>query len=48
MENGQPNWNKPINSTITNFGIKYGFEWGDWRSFKDYPHFEMTFGRKLK
>jgi hypothetical protein len=21
---------------------------GDWRSFKDYPHFEMTFGRKLK
>lgn len=26
---------------------KCGFEWGgDWRSFKDLPHFEMTFGWK--
>jgi peptidoglycan L-alanyl-D-glutamate endopeptidase CwlK len=25
-----------------------GFEWGgDWTSFKDYPHFQMTFGLKL-
>jgi len=25
-----------------------GFEWGgDWRKFKDYPHFEMTFGKKI-
>ncbi|UQZ32839.1 hypothetical protein C2I18_04250 [Paenibacillus sp. PK3_47] len=24
---------------------KLGFEWGgDWTSFKDYPHFQMTFG----
>lgn len=23
----------------------HGFSWGgDWKSFKDYPHFEMTFG----
>lgn len=28
---------------------KLGFEWGgDWRSFKDNPHFEMTFGLSLK
>ncbi|WP_412177973.1 M15 family metallopeptidase [Paenibacillus terrae] len=24
---------------------RIGWDWGgDWRSFKDYPHFEMTFG----
>ncbi|MGE7612534.1 M15 family metallopeptidase [Paenibacillus sp. NPDC101420] len=23
-----------------------GFEWGgDWTTFKDYPHFQLTFGR---
>lgn len=27
---------------------KYGWSWGgDWKSFKDYPHFEKTFGRNL-
>ncbi len=26
---------------------KYGFKWGgDWISFQDLPHFEMTFGKK--
>jgi peptidoglycan L-alanyl-D-glutamate endopeptidase CwlK len=26
---------------------KYGWEWGgDWKSFKDLPHFEKTFGKK--
>lgn len=26
-----------------------GFEWGgDWTSFKDYPHFQMTFGLSIK
>ena len=25
---------------------KHGFKWGgDWISFKDLPHFEMTFGK---
>lgn len=25
----------------------HGFSWGgDWKSFKDFPHFEMTFGKK--
>lgn len=28
---------------------KYGFSWGgDWKSFKDYPHFERTFGYTWK
>lgn len=28
---------------------KYGFAWGgDWTSFRDRPHFEMTFGHSLK
>ncbi|MBT2287966.1 M15 family metallopeptidase [Paenibacillus albidus] len=28
---------------------KLGLEWGgDWTSFKDYPHFQMTFGLTLK
>lgn len=27
---------------------KLGFEWGgDWTSFKDYPHLQMTFGLKI-
>ncbi len=27
---------------------KYGWSWGgDWKNFKDYPHFEKTFGKKL-
>jgi D-alanyl-D-alanine carboxypeptidase len=27
---------------------KHGFEWGgDWKSFKDHPHFEMRFGNSL-
>jgi len=26
-----------------------GFEWGgNWETFKDYPHFEMTFGKTIK
>jgi peptidoglycan L-alanyl-D-glutamate endopeptidase CwlK len=27
---------------------KYGWEWGgDWTSFKDYPHFQKTFGKSI-
>lgn len=29
---------------VVSFAKQLGFEWGgDWTSFKDYPHFEMTF-----
>jgi peptidoglycan L-alanyl-D-glutamate endopeptidase CwlK len=28
---------------------KYGWSWGgDWRTFKDMPHFEKTFGKSLR
>lgn len=27
---------------------KHGWEWGgDWKSFKDYPHFQKTFGKSI-
>ncbi|WP_237178915.1 M15 family metallopeptidase [Paenibacillus sp. MMS18-CY102] len=30
---------------VTDIAKRLGFSWGgDWTSFKDYPHFEMTFG----
>lgn len=30
---------------VARIGKDLGFEWGgDWTSFKDYPHFQMTFG----
>ena len=30
---------------VVSIAKKLGFAWGgDWKSFKDYPHFEMTFG----
>lgn len=48
MENGQPNWNKTVSSNVANLAIGYGFEWGgNWNSFKDYPHFQMTFGQSI-
>jgi len=38
-----PNWNK-----IAELGKSIGFEWGgDWKSFKDKPHFQLTFGKSL-
>ena len=38
------NWKK-----VANVFKKHGFVWGgDWKSFKDYPHFEMTFGYNTK
>lgn len=33
--------------TVVNIFKAHGFEWGgDWKSFKDYPHLEKTFGHK--
>ena len=38
-----PNWGK-----IAAIGKKHGFKWGgDWKSFKDKPHFYQTFGKSL-
>jgi peptidoglycan L-alanyl-D-glutamate endopeptidase CwlK len=48
--NGQPNWNVP-NSTWQKIGAagkRQGMEWGgDWTSFVDRPHFQMTAGRSI-
>ena len=35
--------------TLGTVGKEHGFKWGgDWKNFKDRPHFEMTLGNKLK
>lgn len=34
---------------VVDIAKQEGFAWGgDWKSFKDYPHFEMTFGKTLQ
>lgn len=49
IENGKAVWS--VNSKWMKFVSickKHGFEWGgDWKSFKDYPHFQMTGGLSL-
>lgn len=48
--NGQADW-KTTSDTwnkIAKVGKSLGFEWGgDWKSFVDKPHFEMTFNNSL-
>jgi peptidoglycan L-alanyl-D-glutamate endopeptidase CwlK len=35
--------------TVVNIFKKHGFGWGgDWKSFKDFPHLEMTYGYSWK
>ncbi len=47
MQNGQPVWDR-IPANIGALGATYGFEWGGgWRTFPDYPHFQMTFGQSI-
>lgn len=48
--NGQPNWNasEATWQKIGAAGKKQGMEWGgDWKSFKDRPHFQMTAGKSV-
>jgi len=34
---------------FVNLFKEYGYEWGgDWKSFKDYPHIQKTFGRTVE
>ena len=48
MQNGQPVW-KPLPANVGAMGTNLGFEWGgNWQSFKDYPHFQMTFGQSVR
>lgn len=38
----------PVNEEVGTIFEKHGFEWGArWKSFKDTPHFQMTFGYKI-
>ncbi len=46
IKNGKTIWNNPNWSKIAAIGKSLGFEWGgDWKSFKDLPHFQITFGK---
>ena len=48
--NGQPNWNasEATWQKIGTAGKKLGMEWGgNWTSFKDRPHFQMTGGKSI-
>lgn len=48
IKNGKALWNNPNWSKIAELGKSIGFEWGgDWKSFKDKPHFQLTFGNPL-
>ena len=47
IKNGKADWNCDWNA-IAKIAKSFGFAWGgDWKTFKDKPHFEMTFGNKL-
>jgi peptidoglycan LD-endopeptidase CwlK len=48
-DNKQPVWSGNGYNKVGALGKQLGLEWGgDWRSFKDLPHFEYTFGLTLK
>lgn len=45
IKNGKALWKNPNWNRIADLGKQLGFEWGgDWRSFKDKPHFQYTYG----
>lgn len=44
MKGTQVDWEYDM-SKLLPFAQKYGIDWGgSWKKFKDYPHFEKTFG----
>lgn len=48
IKDGKALWNNPNWNKIGELGKSFGFNWGgDWRSFKDYPHFELSSGFDL-
>lgn len=48
IKGGKAIWNNSNWKKIADLGKSIGFEWGgDWKSFKDKPHFEMKFGRSI-
>lgn len=48
IKDGKALWKNPNWQKIAALGKSIGFEWGgDWKSFKDNPHFQYTFGISL-
>ena len=48
IKNGKALWRNPNWNKIAGLGKEVGFEWGgDWRSFKDRPHFQWRFKKSL-
>ncbi|MDC3220638.1 M15 family metallopeptidase, partial [Flavobacteriales bacterium] len=48
IKDGKALWDNPNWNRIGEMGKSFGFNWGgDWRSFKDYPHFELSNGYDL-
>lgn len=48
--NGKDSWNVDKNwMVVVKVFQAHGFEWGgSWKSLKDYPHFQMTFGHNWR
>ena len=48
IKNGKAIWNNLNWNRIADLGKQIGFRWGgDWKTFKDKPHFEIRFGKSL-
>jgi len=48
VRKGRIIWNLDWNKVVP-IAKKYGFEWGgNWKKFKDRPHFQITFGYTTK
>lgn len=48
IKEGKAIWNNPRWDDIAALGKEIGFSWGgDWKSFKDKPHFEYTFNKSV-
>lgn len=48
MVDGKLDWNYDMGKLVT-YAIKHGIAWGgNWKKFKDKPHFEKTFGINWK
>lgn len=48
VKEGQAVWSI-LPAKVVKIGEELGFEWGgNWKGFKDYPHFQMTFGKSIR
>lgn len=48
-ENGRVDFNQVVPPAVVEIARQEGFEWGgNWRSFRDNPHFQLTLGQTLQ